>query len=1195
MTRHRFRKLSAGRALGLVLLLLATAARGQIAGQLGSLTVDPVSPALTNYTSLGEWNTNGNFDGWTTVQVSNTVISGGVLTSTASGKEPQLILTVSGVPPDLDLAFNDYIDVRLQVPAGFTGNISLYYGTTFTPEINTASPRVFTIPNAAIPPDGAFHVYRIFIGPQVYWRSSLTDVQLDPLGNSAAAGQTFAVDYIRVGDLAGDVYYPRYSANCPGPGTNDTANHLPVMDMSSKHFRVLWDSAVAASSFWRANMPHGTLRNLEEVWKTHVWYLGYREPSQSWTPALRDGRKYKVNLTTFYSGYWSGGDVNNFGWINITPDGLQVDPPTWVPPHEFAHVLQMHQEDGGQNMLGDWWESHANYCRERWLYYYPWYPNTSGLDAYFADTSHFYCSHGRHYYLCWPLYLYLDENPDNLPDLGPGFVVKLWQNVRPGEYIYSAIQRFATNTPLQDLIGYYARRNAVWDYSHRAALQAAYNAGDQDLAQRWTYAELRQRPDDPTWWQVPPEMAPMQGAYKIHQLIPQGSGDGRVVTVNFHGLPLAARGADWRVGFVVVSDTGAVRYSTLWNAGTNSVTLAANENTLYLVVAGTPAPPFLYGSFDDTVYPYQLSNPANPTQALSQQRTRFPYELQVFGAAPAESNNGGTAGLVQVPNGGGWRATTAVVDATAYVGPNARVLGTAQVRNNARIEDFAVVKGGAQVLNNAVVSGHALVRNNAIVKDNAKIRDYAMVIDNSVVSGFARILQHGEVTAGSLVRDWATIKGCASTWHDNSVTTNAQAWNDAVLDGDFSTAQSVNNGFQFGFLPYNPGPLDWITNRPAPRRLYADYEFTAAHDSLAKDFYGVTDGYLVGGPAWVSSDGQRSGFLTFDGAGQYVILDRSLSDLPEISVTAWIKWAGGGADQPVWHFGSATNHCMFLTPDDGTGHVKFVIRDGGPDQTLTASAPLSPGIWTHVAVTLSNGITGRLYVQGVLEDQQAITLTPDQLNAPDINTVPQHNYLGRGADLSQPFFNGALDSVRVYTGPLTDAEIGAVAPNHAPVLAPLLNQTVSVGIPLVITNQATDADQPWQTLTFGLLSAPAGSTLDSATGIYQWRPRVSQAGGVYYLAVRVTDNGTPNLSAYQSAFFTVNPVNAPTLTTSFANGRMTLAVDGDYGPDYSILTSTNLVDWSVALSTNAPTLPFTWTDEDTNAWPARFYRVLLGP
>ena len=354
------------------------------------------------------------------------------------------------------------------------------------------------------------------------------------------------------------------------------------------------------------------------------------------------------------------------------------------------------------------------------------------------------------------------------------------------------------------------------------------------------------------------------------------------------------------------------------------------------------------------------------------------------------------------------------------------MLGSARVLNNARIEDYAVVEGSAQVLNNAVVSGHALVRNTAVVKDYARVRDYAMVVDNSVVANYARILQHAEITGGSVISNWATVKGSAVTWHDNSVTTGAQAWNDAVLDGDFSTAQSCSNGFQFGFEEYNPGPLDWINNRKAPRRLYAAYEFNSPHDSLTKDLLGVTDGYLQGNPGWVNSDGQRSGFLTFNGANQFVILDRSLSDLREITVTAWVKWSGGASNQPVWYFGTAPTNCMFLTPDDGAGHLKFSITTGGTTQTLAWTSPLPVGVWTHVAVSLSNSVTGRLYVNGTNVATGGITITPDQLNAPDVNTAPQQNYLARGAGTSLPFFQGALDSVRVYTGPLTDAEIGSM-------------------------------------------------------------------------------------------------------------------------------------------------------------------------
>lgn len=829
------------------------------------------------------------------------------------------------------------------------------------------------------------------------------------------------MDYVRLGDLTGDIYYPSYDpANIPGAGTNDLLG-FPVQEMSSKHFRFCWDASVASNSFWTANMPHGTLRNFEEVWKTHVWRLGFPEPSRPLgTPLPYAGKKFKLNVTTWNGGYWTGADGNGIPWVNITPDGLRVDPPTWVPPHEFTHACQEDASTNGyQNVDGQFWENNANYGREQWLYRYPWNTNQSGLDPNYADMSHFWIGYGNDYYLCWPFWLYLDENPDNLPGLGSSFgnffTPKIWECEPPGEYLWTTLGRLAPGNSVQDIIGYVARRDVLWDYSHRAALTNAANTGDFEHNQRWTFAELCPRPDDSSWWQTPLEFAPQQTGYKIHRLIPLGSGAGRLVSVNFHGLADRLRGADWRASLVVVSDAGAVRYSPLFNSGTNAVTLAANENTLYLSVAGTPTN-FLAESTDETQQSFQ-SSPA---------KVRFPYELQLLGAMPYETPPGSTSGLVAVANGGGWRAATATVDATAYVGPNARVLGSAKVRGNARILDYAIVEGSAVVTNHAVVSGHALVRDSAVVQDYAKVRDYAMVIDNSIAANCARILQHAEITGGSSISNWATVKGSAVTWHDPSVTPNAQAWNDAVLDGDFSTAQSCSNGFQFGFQEYNPGPLNWIDNRTAPRRLYAAYEFNAPHDSLARDLLGVTDGYLQGNPGWINSDGQRSGFLTFNGTNQFVILDRSLSDLQEITVTAWVKWSGGAANQPVWYFGTAATNCMFLTPNDGTGAARFSITLGGTTQTLAWTNPLPIGVWTHVAVSLSNNLTGRLYLNGASVAMGSISFTPDQLNAPNVNTSAQQNYLARGAGSSLPFFQGALDSVRIYTGALTDAELGAM-------------------------------------------------------------------------------------------------------------------------------------------------------------------------
>lgn len=1142
-----------------------------------TLQVDPEGPALTNYTSLGEWNTDGNFGGWATAQVSNAVVSGGVLTGTASGSDSQLTRFSMAGGPDLDLGFNDYLDIRLQVPADYSGDVLIHYGTTATPGIGGT--RVLTIPAAQIPKDGAFHVYRFDLGLEVYWRSFLRDLRIDPL-DSTGAGKTFAIDYIRVGDLTGDVYLPRYTTSNPQPGQLHELGR-PVIEMVSKHFRFLWDTNVATQNGWTANTPRGTLRNLEDTWQFYVKVLGYREPAESWNPANRNGNKYKINMSTWHSGYWAGNEVPGStaqGRLNITPDGLRVDPPTWVVPHELMHVFQFHQRDGGQTVHGSWSEGHANYGRELWLNFYrDFFPNNerSGIDANYIHSAHMIVAHGRDYYLSWPFFMYLDENPDGLPDLGFGTVANIWKNNLPGVYPYNTLESMTPVSTLKDIIGYFARRQLTFDYQNQAAITNALNGQDPLVWRRFHLTELVRRSDDTNWWRVPMEMAPMQGAYTLHELVPHGAGDGRVVAVNFRGLPDAARGADWRASLIALSDSGEERYTPLWNSGSNSITLAANENHVYLSVAGTPDT-ILAHEFNDLTHPYRSHG----------SKQRFHYELQVFGATPKESDNGGTAGLVQHPNGGGWRSATATVDSTAYIGPNARVLGNAQVRNFARIEDFAVVRDSAQVRENAVVSGHALIRNNAQVRQNAKVRDWAIVSGSAVITGNARVLERAQVTGGT-VTDSGVAKGSA-IFQGGTIS----GW--GIVDGDFMASRNVSNGVAFGHLPFTGVPDDWV--RPLPDHLYARYEFNAAHDSMVRDETGVTDGYLIGNPTWSGFFSGRGGVLSFNGVDQCVALDKSLSDLKDITVAAWVRWLGGAPNQPVWFFGAGNDRCMFLTPDDGEGRLKFVIRNGGPDQTLIGPAALDTGVWTHVAVTLSGNAVGRLYVNGVLQQEAPITIAPEQLNAPNTANTPQQNYLARGADVSQPFFNGAIDSVRIYSRALTESEIAALGPaNTPPTLAPMSDRVGHVGVPIVITNSASDGGLPWETLTFSLPSAPLGATIDPVTGVFVWRPGTGHANTTNLVQVRVTDNGAPNLSATQTFFITVAPLARPAVNVASAPGEpFALHITGDAGPDYSIQTSTNLFDWTTVFTTNSPPLPFSWVDPDPGG-NLLFYRILLGP
>jgi hypothetical protein len=663
---------------------------------------------------------------------------------------------------------------------------------------------------------------------------------------------------------------------------------------------------------------------------------------------------------------------------------------------------------------GEWWETDANYGRERYIQHYQtFFPNFSGIDPTFLRCAHQIISEGRDYYLSWPFFLYIDQNPDGLPDLGEGTMLKLWQQSQTNEYPMMTLERLTPTSSLKDIVGYFARRGAAYNYATQAAIQASLakfgTPLDNAATARWQFTDLVQRSDDATWWRVPYEMAPMQGAYAIHELVVPNSGtSGRVVTVNLRGLPDAARGADWRASFVVISDSGAERYSSLWNGGSNSVTLAANENKLYLVVAGAPDV-FYQGGHDELAHPYR-SDPST---------TRFPYEIQVTGATPRQRDNGATTGLVQHANGGGYKASTATVASTVYIGPNARVLGTANVSGNARIEDYAVVQDTAKVSGNAIIGGHAWVRGNAIVQDNAKVRDWALV-EGGTISLNARVLEHANIKGGT-VTDTATAKGSAGSL-------SGTLSGNAIIDGnygDFFYGRDVANGIAFGHLPYTGVPDNWI--RPLPSGLYASYDFATAHDSRSLDQYGVTDGFTVGLPTWVAADAKRKGFLQFDGATQYVSLDRSVADLRDFTFTAWVKPLGGAANQAVLWLGASTTQRLYFTPDDGAGHAKFVIANGGADQTLSTSSALTPGVWTHVAVVL-NGSTGVLYLNGTSAASGTITIRPDQLLAPNTATGGQQNYLARSQGATLPMFRGALDDVQFYGKALTAAEVLAMQP-----------------------------------------------------------------------------------------------------------------------------------------------------------------------
>src|SRR5205823_11951936 len=114
-------------------------------------------------------------------------------------------------------------------------------------------------------------------------------------------------------------------------------------------------------------------------------------------------------------------------------------------------------------------------------------------------------------------------------------------------------------------------------------------------------------------------------------------------------------------------------------------------------------------------------------------------------------------------------------------------------------------------------------------------------------------------------------------------------------------------------------------------------------------------------------------------------------------------------------------------------------------------------------------------------------------------------------------FSQAEDDIRVQAvTAIQTCTLPVPEVNVAPVLSVPANQTVDEWRALAVTASATDADIPANTLTFSLVSPPAGMTINGSSGAISWTPSEAQGPSTNTITVVVTDNGVPALSATNS-------------------------------------------------------------------------------
>ena len=190
-----------------------------------------------------------------------------------------------------------------------------------------------------------------------------------------------------------------------------------------------------------------------------------------------------------------------------------------------------------------------------------------------------------------------------------------------------------------------------------------------------------------------------------------------------------------------------------------------------------------------------------------------------------------------------------------------------------------------------------------------------------------------------------------------------------------------------------------------------------------------------------------------------------------------------------------------------------------------------------------------------------------------------------------------IDHVRGDNAVLSGIFFDPAPTNTAPVLGAISNQNVYAGQTVQFTATATDAQSPYQTLTFSLTNAPSGASIDPSSGAFLWVTTNAVVPSTNAVTVQVMDNGIPPLS--NAATFSVLVSGPPRFTgaTVGAGGQVQITFNTLPGQSYQAQFKVDLLDanWITLGGIISGTgLPLTVSDDMSNA-PQRFYRLVALP
>ncbi len=352
----------------------------------------------------------------------------------------------------------------------------------------------------------------------------------------------------------------------------------------------------------------------------------------------------------------------------------------------------------------------------------------------------------------------------------------------------------------------------------------------------------------------------------------------------------------------------------------------------------------------------------------------------------------------------------------------------------------------------------------------------------------------------------------------------------------------------------------------------------AAGATTFADASGVGNAGACSGAACPTAgvDGPARTALRFDGADDYVEVPyEPFANLDSFTVAAWVQANGGSGSY------RAALTSRDVSPSRGytfyatnTDEWQFWAGDGGTGWHMVGSAPVSTGVWTHLAgVYDAQARQMQFYVNGALNGELSNVYVHANRQRP--------LRMGAGTTEGAPdfFFPGAIDEVRVYAGALTSDEIADLAVAlfaYDDSYSVYENRTLTIPAAGVLANDVVTGGG---TLTAALSLPPAHGALALAPdGGFVYTPTLDFVGSDAFTYVAhagaLTDTATvsitvnPNLppvavddaySATQSLPLTVaapgvlgndsdpegDPLTA-TLLASPSHGTIALQLDGSF-------------------------------------------------